>query len=460
MATEVLFPYQQAGAEWLSMRKQALLGDDMGLGKSAQAVTACDRVGAQRILVACPASLKTNWAREFQKFSDRKLPIKVIDKATDEVPTEGVVIVSYDLATPTKQIGSSPRKTLHDSLKQAWDVVILDEAHYLKERTTLRTRSFYGHRKVAGIADAATFVWRLTGTPAPNDASELWTHLTHMGAVKSQYWDFTFRYCTGFESNFGFKVTGHRNVEELKGVMEPYFLRRKKEEVMKDLPPIVYQEMVVDRSKVDLDPVFYFRIKKLGSEGALLSEIQSQDQRLREALAQVNGTEVETLESLASSMATLRQYTAMAKLPSILDIIYEELESGAIEKIVLFGIHRTVIEEARVRLAKFGAVTLYGQTPLPKRQYNVDRFQTDKKTRVFIGNIQAAGTGITLTAAHEAAFLEMDWTPANNAQAAMRIHRIGQDKPVRVRMFSLAKSVDEAVTKALIRKTRELSKIF
>ena len=106
-----------------------------------------------------------------------------------------------------------------------------------------------------------------------------------------------------------------------------------------------------------------------------------------------------------------------------------------------------------------GAVTLYGGTNADTRQKNIDKFQNNPKCRVFIGNIQAAGTGITLTAAHEVAFIEADWVPANNAQAAMRCHRIGQTKPVRVRFFSCAGSVDEDVMNTLRRKAYELSRL-
>jgi SWI/SNF-related matrix-associated actin-dependent regulator 1 of chromatin subfamily A len=139
--------------------------------------------------------------------------------------------------------------------------------------------------------------------------------------------------------------------------------------------------------------------------------------------------------------------------------VRNELDAG-LDKIVLFACHRMVIEGLREGLRKYGAVTLYGGTPPAKRQINIDKFQKDKRCRVFIANIQAAGTSVTLTAAAEAMFVECDWTPANNAQAAMRVHRIGQTRPVRIRYCSLANSTDEKVTDALRRKSRDELAIF
>lgn len=235
---------------------------------------------------------------------------------------------------------------------------------------------------------------------------------------------------------------------------------------MPDLPAIRYSEITVERSDVELDPVFFEQIHKAGGEAQLLDQIKVADQTLRTALSAVvldakhpNEDRLAMLEGLAPSMVTLRRYIGMAKLPACLNIIEEELKADPKFKIVLFAVHQSVIEGARQRLAKYGAVTLYGNTPPRKRQANIDRFCRDPKCRVFIGNVQAAGTGINLTTTNEACFLEQSWVPAENAQAAMRVHRIGQTRPVRIRIFSLHRSVDEQVQETLTRKMRELARI-
>jgi SNF2 family DNA or RNA helicase len=337
----------------------------------------------------------------------------------------------------------------------------------LKERTAKRTKAVYGHNKrIPGLAARAKYVWRLSGTPAPSDASELYTHLKSAGLVTENWYDFVARFCTGYSSDYGFKITGHKNEAELKTLLEPFMLRRMKDQVLTELPPLTFQEVTVERNKVELDPYFYDQIRNKTVDD-FYTELKMNDTVLRAAIETVAGNRLhpakdrlQVLEGMASSMSTLRRYIGLAKLKSVADVLFEELESGKVDKIVLFAVHKDVIEGLRERLAKFGAVTLYGGTPADKRQRHIDAFQNDPKCRVFIGNITAAGTGITLTTAHEVAFVEASWVPADNAQAAMRCHRIGQTQPVRCRFFSCEGSVDEEVMRALRRKTAELAKIF
>jgi SNF2 family DNA or RNA helicase len=145
---------------------------------------------------------------------------------------------------------------------------------------------------------------------------------------------------------------------------------------------------------------------------------------------------------------------------AVTELISSELDAGLYKKIVLFCVHRDVIEGLRTSLSKYGVVTLYGGTDPGTKMRNVDKFQTRIKPRVFIGNIAAAGTNITLTAAHHVTFVEQDFVPGNNAQAAMRVHRIGQKDPVTVRFISLNNPMDQKITHILKKKTKELTEIF
>lgn len=455
---ETPFPYQQDGAAFLARMPHALLADEMGLGKSAQVILAADIVGAMNILIACPAAVRINWSREFTRFSPLDRPCTVIETGRDR-PRAGVNIVSYDLLAANEDL----RRTLK---AMRWDVLVVDEAHYLKERSAKRTRAIYGHAQYPGLMHSAARCWRLTGTPMPNDASELYTHLKSAGIERRAYWDFVFDFCDGFDSDYGFKITGVKNVPKLRALLGQFMLRRKKDDVMKDLPEISFSEMTVPRSKVELDPWFFENYHAIGVP-AFLKELEGIDAALKHGLeAQQRGHHhnagdaVELLKAYAKSTATLRRYIGLAKLPAILDIIEEELASGAVKKIVLFAMHQQVIEQTRFRFRKYGAVTLFGGTPAAKRQDHIDRFQKDPRCRVFVGQIVAAGTGITLTAAHEVAFLESSWVPADNAQAAMRVHRVGQTKPVRVRFFTCAGSVDEQVMRVVVTKTRQITKVL
>lgn len=460
-----LFPYQEEGAKFLAGKPHALLADEMGLGKSAQVVRACDHVGAVNVLVVCPASVRINWTREFARFSPFDHTCTVLVKRSER-PRAGVNVISYDLLTDDK---------LRQAMKAvAWDVLVLDEAHYLKERSTKRTKAVYGHAQFAGIAASARRVWRLSGTPAPNGLpSELYAHLKSAGIVRQPYWDFVFEHSTGFQGDYGYKETGVKDPAKIRNLLSQFMLRRKKDDptVNLQLPEIFFQHVTVDRSDVELDPWFYENWRPLGEGMAgqqrFLADLKDVDSTLKKALATIKQghhhnehDSIRLLESFAKSTATLRRYIGLAKVQRVCDILEEELESKSVDKLVVFCVHAQVIEAVRERLKRFKCVQLYGNTPQAKRQHNIDKFQTDPRCRVFIGQIVAAGTGITLTAAHEVAFVEADWVPANNAQAAMRCHRVGQTHKVRVRFFNCAGSVDEDVMRVVLNKTREIAKFM
>ncbi|CAB4121033.1 HepA Superfamily II DNA/RNA helicases, SNF2 family [uncultured Caudovirales phage] len=449
-----LFPYQIEGANYLAAKDQALLADEMGLGKSCQAITAADIANLHKIVVVCTAAGRINWQREFAMWSIFDRPVCALFTAKDlgSSSLEGIVIVSYDLLT-------NPKVLAHLK-KTKWDLLILDEAHYLKERTAKRTKAIYKQ-----LAPQASRVWRLTGTPAPNNASELWTHLHSSGIYQRGFHDFVDRYCTGFDSGFGLKITGSKNLPELKGLLKQIMLRRKKEDVMKQLPPISYHNMVVEPSPVDED--LFFADKFIGSSReAFHAELKQKNDALKALWAQSQGSRGQTdsrisvLEGLSTPMSTLRRYIGLSKVPEVAKILAEELESGALDKVVIFAVHRDVIVSLRDALKKYGVEVYFGGMTPEKKQRAIDRFQNQDKYRVFIGHIVAAGSTITLTRAHEVVLIEPSWVPAENAQAVMRCHRIGQEKPVRVRIYSVAGSTDEDINAALRRKIADLTKIF
>jgi SWI/SNF-related matrix-associated actin-dependent regulator 1 of chromatin subfamily A len=429
-----LDPYQVAGAEWLASKTQALLADFMGIGKSAEAVRACDLVNAKSILVISPGNARVNWQREFERFSPMDRSCYAVMPGTKVLPEVGVLILSYEMAT-----------TMADELKRRrYDATILDEAHYLKERSAKRTKAIYGARTNApGIIASAARVWRLTGTPAPSHAGELYTHFKSAGLATESYYDWVFRYCTGFNSKYGFKITGHKNETELRARLEPFMLRRMEGT---DLPPLCFEAVAVERSD-DLLAKF------------ISKDAAAEDEQLRVALSKSSTNALATLESTASSYSTLRRFTVLAKLPAIAEILEQNFDSG-MDKIVLFGVHIEAIEWMAEKLKKFFPVTLYGKTPANKKQAVVDQFQNDKDCRLLIGNIQAAGVAITLTAGCEVGFMEKSWVPGDIVQALKRCHRRGQTRGVRVRSFTLYDSSDELVDEALMRKVKELAKIL
>jgi SNF2 family DNA or RNA helicase len=421
-----LFPYQVEGAEWLAKNSRALLADEMGLGKTPQSVRACDIVGARKVVVICPASLRPTWEREFQRFGKTGIQPE---------------IYSYDKAA---------RGAAGNTF--GIDVLICDEAQYLKERTSLRSKAVFGPNcdGAGGLIERARYVWLLSGTPAPNSPYELWPMLRACAPKLIQgkndrpmsFWTFAERYCSVTETGFGTKIGPGRNLLELKDRITPFILRRRKADVLPDLPPLLVDTLALSGDQV----------KKALKD----INISVEAQQVRAAL-ETDG--LAGLERIAPHVASLRRLIGVAKAPVLAQWINERMTNEC-SKLVVFAHHREVIDFLAHSLQQFGVVTLTGSSDEPKRKAAVHRFQTDDTIRIFIGQIQAAGTGLTLTAASELIFAESSWVPAENQQAMMRIHRIGQHHPCLVRFSALAQSLDEAIARVVSRKMSELAQVF
>lgn len=432
-----LHPYQIEGANWLSIRRFALLADEMGLGKSAQAITAAVQLKSKRILVVCPASVKVNWQREFLKFGNRRAHVvgSKIAVASD------IVITNYEQVTN--------KLSTYTSLW--WDLIIFDESHFLKDPAALRTQAVFGK---GGLIHTARRIWCLSGTPAPNHAGELWCWLFAFGLTCFSYDAFVQRYCSFQKPNkYGPPRptgTNPKHIHEVAEALDKLSLRRLKRDVLKDLPSIQFDTFQLEEPKGD--PLAgYPELKERMKE-----ELELLQAKIGMALNIDDDHLLEILSLFSQSVSSLRRYHGIKKMGSVASVIEQELTDRAYDKIVLFCVHSDVAAFLENKLKKFGAVKLIGETPVSERQRIIDKFQTDPATRVFIGNIKAAGTGITLTAASNLAFVEYDWVPGNNKQAADRVHRIGQTLPVSVRFFSL-QGIDSYIAEALARKTAEIS---
>lgn len=451
MTAPELFPFQHEGRDWLITRLWALLADEMGLGKSAQSICAADAINAERILILCPAIARRTWVREFKTFSSRARDFQLVEsRGKTQYNEKSSVICSFDL------VDDIPAT-------QAFDLLLIDEAHYLKSIEAKRAKKILGKN---GLVHRAKRVWALTGTPAPNHAGELWPILYTFGATSLSYEKFVGTYCETMHTARGPRITGTKisKIPELRRIIAKVTLRRRKDDVLKDLPPIHYTERIVEPGFVDIDSESSFVHFTFPPERRQeLEELLNRERKMLEDMVDkvaLGNDGMRMLEALARSISTLRRYNGLQKVGPVAEIIEEELMFNAYDKIVIFCIHRDVIEGLRVKLRRYRPVTLYGETPPDKRQENIDKFQKDPKCRVFIGNIKACGTNITLTAAHHVTFIEQEWVPGDNAQAAMRCHRIGQTKPVFVRVITLAESIDQKVAGVLKRKTRELTEVF
>lgn len=381
-----------------------------------------------KIVVVCPAIAKINWKREFDKWG--KLEREVL-------------IYSYDKLTTSKEVRNAIAAFEPD-------VLVVDEAHYLKNRQAKRTKFIYGqHCRGDGLVRFADRVWLLSGTPIPNDVSDFWTHLKAIWQYPLNFIDYTVYFCKTWNGPFGLKVLGNKaeRMGEFKTVLKSIMLRRKTDKVLTELPPIWWQDAVVevagwDDTKIAADE----------REKEAISII------IQNALAQNDLSD--KVDNIAPHIASLRRLTSLAKAKPVAAQLAAELKDNAYDKVVIFAYHRDALEMLREELAEFNPAYVVGGLGTQERQAEIDSFQNDPAVRCFIGQITACSTAITLTAANQVVFLELDWVPATNAQASKRCHRIGQSKPVIVRSFALANSVDEIVARTLAQKTKMISEVL
>ena len=427
--TDELFLYQQAQVDELvgvSLPSRLFIAWDMGLGKTRLCIETAKRRGFRKVLVIGPAIGRVVWPSEWAKWGG----------------VGQMVFWSWN-----ELVRDSAKYLAHVRQWQP-DLLVLDEAHYAKERKAKRTRVVYGQAidgKVDSLIHGVPMVLALSGTPAPNFTSELWTHLNAMAPqtilrtngvplAEHQYREL---YSHQKTSNWGFQVVGSKNTEQLRLRTKGFFRRLLKEHVLPDLPSLMVVEEPLD---VDMSTI----------------PAEFRDPALAEALD--DDELVKWLNNRATSLAGARRLLGGAKTGPAIAWIQEFLDSSD-RKLVVFAHHLGVIERIQASLVGVG-VNVTGNTPTRLRQAAVHLFQNDRNIRVFVGQTQASGTGLTLTAAHDVMVLEPDWTPATIAQAIQRTHRIGQKNAVLARMMFAPGTLDEVITRVMARKTRDLQGLF
>jgi SWI/SNF-related matrix-associated actin-dependent regulator 1 of chromatin subfamily A len=451
-----LYPHQVIGAQWLADQPRAGLFDEQGLGKTVTAIAALNIcVGARPVptLIIAPAAVTWNWRREWLNWRsgyNQHLEDDVFVVSTLDSPIKAPVVIMSHRALIEPRI-------FEQVCSREWACVILDEAHMFRNRKAQRTRKFFGDyrdSKADAVIRHAARVWLLTGTPMPNDVRDLWPMcrwlwpqnftLKNRPNRPMSYGAFQAEYAKTINTRWGKRVIGNRNPSDLRRRLEPNTLRRLKRDKL-DLPPLRYESIVVHPESVP--PQF------------LDHYIDAM-----EAEHEFQGTQpADLLKELASKQvfSTWRRVVGMMKVTPILNLLDLELDDPD-ARLVLFAHHVDVIKSFEHGFQQRGVdfVTITGSTPAKVREHNVEAFQRDRRVQVMLGQIVAGGIGITLTAASEVMFAELSWVPADNAQAADRVHRIGQTEPCRVRYVSLVGSVDELVTSTIKRKVRMIREVL
>lgn len=453
--TSPLRDYQAKGVDWLVERlrhpgdkyKAVLLADPAGLGKTLQVLTAAHRMRVHRMLVICPAGARRVWQLEIRTwFPDWASRVVLVEPGTDsEIVVRRqlaglrplILIVGYDEFSTNTPVAKQIQ------LIEGWDLLVLDEAHYLKNPSN-RTNAIYGGhygRARHPIQAHARRVILLSGTPTPNHAGEMFQHcrafwpwtLPGGRLDRGSFEDAYTRYRD--HPTYGRQVVGSRNQATLRELLQEVILRRRKDHVLPELPPLIVQDMPLvpgDAGPVDLD--------QFDAVSAAFPETET-DRMIREV----------------GNMARLRRQLGLTKVRAAVAWLAERMAST--DKMLVFAWHLDVVDLLRRGLAEFKPAVLTGATSPNNRTHAIQAFQLDPNTRIFIGQIQAAGTAITLTAAHEVAIVEPSWVPADNVQAICRAHRLGQRDSVLASFLYLPDTLDERIMRTFRRKAAEIGQL-
>jgi SWI/SNF-related matrix-associated actin-dependent regulator 1 of chromatin subfamily A len=450
-----LFPHQLTAANRLANGMPTYLGLDMGIGKTRAFIEAVKTRQAKRVLVLAPATAILVWKREVHLWHGSGLVV-VVKAAADLRKPGTYYLVSHGLMSQkdgqvAAALASGP----------VFDMTAIDEAHAFNSADTNRVRALRKAVRMLGL------ITPLSGTPMKNHAGDLYTLLSicwpqglrRPDGLPMSRFDYEERFCHVTHKTFGGPrmirvIEGSKNLDVLRKMIAPFMMRVRKEDVFRDMPPILWDSVPVPLDATQFPPEEAARFEET------VTRIIARDSASPDAI-------VAALRSLNHSVGlmTTRRLLGAAKLRGATEYLVDMLDNlPDNRKVLVFAHHAHVIAALARHLGEYAPAVLTGTTSPKDREAAVDKFLNDAHCRVFIGNIQAAGTAITLVGPRckcsDVVFVESSWTPMDNAQAACRVHRIGQQDGVVARMLSAAGTVDDLINSLLVRKAREFTRLF
>jgi len=459
---------------------------------TVSALTVGNNIGEVRsMLIICLASHKIHWQRAVERWDLNGLSVGIAEG--DYLPDTECVIINYDILY----------RHYYALRAGVWDIMICDEAHFLQNAESRRTLNIFGGKKRVEVGGDAPDEdkngdlvekkakkgtkkeWRywdpivakrevyLTGTPIPNRVKNLWPLIKRIDprGLGRNYDAFAERYCAAYETGFGMDDNGSSNEEELNFILKDRFMiRHLKMEVLKDLPPKVRQiiplasEGLQKKVQAEKDAVAALLAayeEKMGvhvdlDEMSLAELVMKARPVMLEEYAETADGDL-LADTPLNKLAIARRDLALAKVPMVIEYVSNLMNQGY--KVVIFAYHRDVIAALKERWSNSCAV-IFGGTPTHKRQAEADRFQNDPDCNPFIGQYTAAGTGYTLTTAHQWVGAEMTWLPHELTQAEDRVHRIGQLDTVFAQHLIVEGSMDEGMFGKIVAKQRIIDKVL
>lgn len=436
-----IYPYQAKAVGTIATAGKPMLNAfDPGLGKTRVAISVLYAQGHKRILVLCPHSVVLVWEAEIRKWWPSAPPVTNI--RSGRVPGgEGVFIVSYGAVSE-----ASGKVVQELAFADPFDATILDEAHYLKNPKSNRAKRVFDLHKNGQLG----WVHPMTGTPAPNHAGELWGLLFHLRpdlivspitGKPMREGEFQNRYCNVRHISVNGRqieqIVGSKNKDELRARIKPMVVSAKKRDVLPELPPIDFVTLPV-------------RVPKGIPTFGTLAVDDLNDDTLLDAL---------TRFGVKSDIQSL----GLAKIPAVVEWVVDLLDADRDRRLVIWAVHHNVIDRYLDLLGEYSPVKFDGRDTLDQRRAAIERFMSGS-AKIFIGQIQAGGTGLTLVSPSapcvDVLFAESSFSWADNVQAACRVHRIGQSDGVLVRYASAAGTLDDRIQDILARKSRDWVEVF
>ena len=437
------YEYQREGIAYALEKKRCIMGDEPGLGKTAQAIGVLTVTKAFPALVICPASLKVNWQRELKKFGGLNAVILTDKnrstwqrfwqiKRKDGRPCAEVFITNYEslrkfFVTRIRREGRFTLKSVEfDERKDLFRTVIIDESHKCKTASTQQSKF------VQGIAQGKEYIFELTGTPVVNNNIDLIQQLTIMGRLNDfgGYSRFMARYCAGERKSSHLKELNYL-------LRKNCFFRRLKKDVLTQLPDKTRSYLVMD-----IDNRKEYRAAEKDVINYLKQYKDADDEKIQRTIR----------GAIMVKMGILKQISARGKVGAAIDIIHNTIDGG--QKLIVFCFLKEVV--AALKQEFRDAVTVTGDDNDRQKQWAVDRFQTDDSCRLIILNYKSGGVGLTLTAASNVLFIEQPWTAADCNQAEDRAHRNGQKNAVNC-VYLLGKDTIDEYMYDLIQTKRNIS---
>jgi len=427
-----LYDFQKVGVLFIEETNgRTLIADEMGLGKTIQALAYLyNHPELRPVLIICPASLKLNWSREVKKWCEDTTYIISTNK---KIPVDyNFYIINYDIL----------HKKLNELKKMDFKVLIIDEAHYIKNPKAKRTNAVLELSKYVRKRDGNIIA--LTGTPILNKPVELFNILLAIGILdKSAFWTYANLYCEPEEVYIGdgryiTVFNGAANLEHLNRFLRgTVMIRRLKKDVLEQLP---------DKRRIKISVDIDNRTEYKKAENNFIEWYES------------IGGEVNSRAELLQRIEALRKLAIKGKIKQCIEFIKNAYENEG--KVVVFAHHKHVIEQMYERLSNeldCNLIKIVGGMKVEEKQHAIDTFNNSNNAIIFV-SIRAGGEGINLQTANVGIFVELDWTPAILLQAEDRLHRIGQEKTVDIYYLIAEDTIEEYIYKIIKEKFKITTK--